>query len=953
MRDRGTGPGKSSTGPRELVLEPWGTDEISLVHVRLSRAPQRVRPPRDGCCRCRLAIMQDFATAPIDPAMEILGQTVAESKDVLQTLPPPPAFHLLVDGLTIAVPPPRRALPLPFAISLSQWMSKSNAADDGQKTIIRDVSLRCDNGEMMAIIGGSGSGKTTLLHALVGRLANLPVTSGSVKYEPAHMNLGPGAATALSARKMKDRVGFVRQHDHLLAHLTVRETLECAAALRLPASISAETRRLVVEQTIQELGLRDAADTVVGGALRKGISGGERRRLSIGCALVTLPSILALDEPTTGLDAFTAFALLQTLSDLARRGRTVLLSLHQPRSDAFALFDRLVVLCRGDVVYAGRREKCLAWFEGMGVGGPEARAREEDGECVEKQSAEEAGVAVGGVNPLDWLIDVCSIDPKDDGSARRVERLVRGWKEHGSDIANERAPKAAEQPEIVRTLSAPGQDEMLLYAGSTQDEGEGEVAKRLKRPGMWRQTVVLTHRSIKGVTRDYAQLLGFVCQSVGIAVLLGITFLRLEESPSDIQSLKTLSYQHAPCYFYLSLIYAIYKFCETDLVVFDREREDHLYQVFPWLFAEYIANLPLHAASSGLFALILYFLTNMRTEDLARNLFIFIGECVLVQLGTVGFALLAASLQRTYAQASLMANGLSIFFLLNAGYLLLRPPVYVSWVKWISVYYYGFRAVAISQFRGRSFACPGVTGVARNQCDGNQVLVGLLIPSDHVVGYYFTGLAGLAIAFPVLAGIILSVYKPGGVQYAGRIDSSDRGKESTVTSDMDISRQRIEVEVRDLGFTWTKTSLLTRNQTEKQILRGVSAVFPSGKVTAILGPSGAGKSTLLQLLASRRLNPGFGAEFSTQGEVLFNGQLVDRASRSQVAFVEQEDDYHLPALTVRETLRYAAILRLPRNMSRKHKIARAEEVMKMLGLDLCADNLVGGELLKVNWKDMV
>ncbi|KAG9091361.1 hypothetical protein FS749_016600 [Ceratobasidium sp. UAMH 11750] len=232
------------------------------------------------------------------------------------------------------------------------------------------------------------------------------------------------------------------------------------------------------------------------------------------------------------------------------------------------------------------------------------------------------------------------------------------------------------------------------------------------------------------------------------------------------------------------------------------------------------------------------------------------------------------------------------------------------------------------------------------QCDRNQVLVGSLIPSDHVVGYYFAGLVGLAIAFPVLAGIILSVYIPGGVQYAGRVDSSDRGKESTVTSDVDISRQHIEVKVRHLGFRWTKTSLLTRGRTDKQIVRGVSAVFPSGKVTAILRPSGAGKSTFLQLLASRRLNPGFGAEFSTQGEVLFNGQPVDRPSRSQVAFVEQEDDYHLPTLTVRETLRYAAILRLPRNMSRKYKIARAEEVMKMLRLDLCADNLVGGELLK-------
>ncbi|KAG9083851.1 hypothetical protein FRC07_013804, partial [Ceratobasidium sp. 392] len=266
-----------------------------------------------------------------------------------------------------------------------------------------------------------------------------------------------------------------------------------------------------------------------------------------------------------------------------------------------------------------------------------------------------------------------------DGSARRVERLVQGWKDHGTEIANERAPNLVKTPEIARTVSAPKQDEMLLYAELVQED-EVEKERRLKRPGMWRQTVVLTNRSMKGVTRDYAQIFGFACQSIGIAVLLGITFLRLGESPSDIQSLKTLSYQHAPCYFYLSLIYAIYKFCETDLIIFDREREDHLYQVFPWLFSEYIANLPLHALSSGLFALILYFLTNMRTEDLARNLFIFIGECVLVQLGTVGFALLAASLQRTYAQASLMANGLSIFFLLNAGYLLLRPPVYVSWI---------------------------------------------------------------------------------------------------------------------------------------------------------------------------------------------------------------------------------------------------------------------------------
>lgn len=300
-----------------------------------------------------------------------------------------------------------------------------------------------------------------------------------------------------------------------------------------------------MEQTIQELGLRDAADTIVGGILRKvhpslfsanlvlrlfvtrqqGISGGERRRLSIALTLVTLPSILALDEPTTGLDAFTAFSLLQTLSSLARRGRTVVLSLHQPRSDAFALFDRLVVMCRGDVVYAGRREKCLNWFGGMGCRSPEGRS---DHEIDEEKDVKEvdmdedlvetkkAGTAAISVNPLDWLIDICSVDPRDDTSAQRVERLVRGWKEGGSDIANERKParlsthlQSSTQPLspvqpaegggggiLERVDSVAPNDQMLLYAASV-GEDEGKQAQPFKRPGWFRQTVVLTSRYVR------------------------------------------------------------------------------------------------------------------------------------------------------------------------------------------------------------------------------------------------------------------------------------------------------------------------------------------------------------------------------------------------------------------------------------------------------------------------
>ncbi len=135
----------------------------------------------------------------------------------------------------------------------------------------------------------------------------------------------------------------------------------------------------------------------------------------------------------------------------------------------------------------------------------------------------------------------------------------------------------------------------------------------------------------------------------------------------------------------------------------------------------------------------------------------------------------------------------------------------------------------------------------------------------------------------------------------------------------------------------------------------------AGEVSAILGPSGAGKvsglpptgiglttlkSTLLQLLANRPLPAGALAHFSRSGQIFYAGQPASSASRSNVAFVEQDDDWHLPSLTVRETLRYAAVLRLPETLSRRRKVARAETVLLMLGLKDCADLPVGGALLK-------
>lgn len=165
-------------------------------------------------------------------------------------------------------------------------------------------------------------------------------------------------------------------------------------------------------------------------------------------------------------------------------------------------------------------------------------------------------------------------------------------------------------------------------------------------------------------------------------------------------------------------------------------------------------------------------------------------------------------------------------------------------------------------------------------------------------------------------------------------------------TDSKLTRDRIDVELRNVSLAWERRGHGVVKSLKKVILDDTSMVFPAGEVSAILGPSGAGKSTLLQLIAGRKLRAGAMAGFYRQGEILFAGSPPTSTTMSNVAFVEQEDDWHLPNLTVRETLRYAAILRLPDKLPRSQKIARAETVLRMLGLKDCADLPVGGPLIK-------
>lgn len=187
---------------------------------------------------------------------------------------------------------------------------------------------------------------------------------------------------------MKRRTGFVMQDDVLFQHLTVKETLVYAAYLRLPRSEFTKAAKVQrAEDVLTELGLQKCKDTVIGGPFVRGISGGERKRVSIGHEMLTDPSLLLLDEPTSGLDSTIALKIIHTLQDLAKGGRTVITTIHQPSSIIFHTFTKLLLLSEGHTLYYGLGSEAMNYFQSVGC---------------------EPSFAT---NPADFLLDLASGQP--------------------------------------------------------------------------------------------------------------------------------------------------------------------------------------------------------------------------------------------------------------------------------------------------------------------------------------------------------------------------------------------------------------------------------------------------------------------------------------------------------------------------------------------------------------
>ena len=258
------------------------------------------------------------------------------------------------------------------------------------KRVIHGCTTSFLPGTVSALMGPSGSGKTSLLTVIAGFVDQSHV-SGNL--------LVNGERTQVRKRL----VGIVFQDDMMLPALTAFETVKFAADLRMPRRCSDAERTEACDAILNELGLAHVRDQLVGGAARRGVSGGERKRLAVGVELVTRPALLLMDEPTSGLDAAAALSLMRTLRTLASRGQTVVAAIHQPRTTVFDSFDHLVLMSKGHALYDGAPDGCVGHLESLGLG----------------------LTLPPRTNPADWLMDVIAAD---ESLGEDTRKLPEGWK---------------------------------------------------------------------------------------------------------------------------------------------------------------------------------------------------------------------------------------------------------------------------------------------------------------------------------------------------------------------------------------------------------------------------------------------------------------------------------------------------------------------------------------------
>lgn len=525
-----------------------------------------------------------------------------------------------------------------------------------EKTILNGVTGIVCPGEMLAMLGPSGSGKTTLLTALGGRLSGK--LSGKITY-----NSQPFSGA------IKRRTGFVAQDDVLYPHLTVTETLLFTALLRLPQSLSREEKERHVEHVIAELGLNKCRNSMIGGPLFRGISGGEKKRVSIGQEMLINPSLLLLDEPTSGLDSTTALRILTTVKRLADGGRTVITTIHQPSSRLYHMFDKVVLLSEGCPIYYGPASTALEYFSSVGFStsitinpadllldlangiGPDSKHATEQGDNSEqeKKSVREALISAYDKNIYTRLkTELCSSDTNNYSYTKDVSTINGAKSEHWC-------------------TSWGYQFKVLLLRGLK--ERRYETFNKLR-----------------------------IFQVVSVAFLAGL--LWWHTPTSHIEDRIAMVFFFAVFWGFYPLYNAVFTFPQERRMLI-KERSSGMYRLSSYFLAKTVGDLPLELALPTAFTFILYWMGGLKANPATFILSLLVVLYSVLVSQSLGLAY--GAMLMDVKQATTLASVTTLVFLIAGGYYIQQIPPFIVWLKYLSYSYYCYKLLLGVQYNDNDY----------------------------------------------------------------------------------------------------------------------------------------------------------------------------------------------------------------------------------------------------------
>nr|XP_016446870.1 PREDICTED: ABC transporter G family member 11-like isoform X1 [Nicotiana tabacum] len=529
------------------------------------------------------------------------------------------------------------------------WVTVSTRKS-GRKAILQGLTGYARPSELLAVMGPSGCGKSTFLDALAGRLDFSTRQSGDILINGHKQKLSYGTSA------------YLTQDETLLATLTVKEAVYYSAQLQLPDSMTKSEKIQIAEQTIKEMGLQDAMNTRIGGWGNKGISGGEKRRLSICMEILTRPKLLFLDEPTSGLDSAASYYVMSGISR-QKEGRTIIASIHQPSAEVFNLFHSLCLLSSGRIVYFGPASAAIQFFARNGFPCPTLQ------------------------NPSDHFLKTINKDFDEDieqGSAGRIPT------EEVIDLLVNSYKSSEEYHEVQNQVAE------ICQQG-------GEILEKRSHANFTTQSLVLTRRSSVNMFRDLGYYWMRFATYVAIALGLGSIYYDLGSNYRSIEE-RGLMVAFVVSFMTFMTVGGFPSFVE-DMKVFQRENLNGHYGCCTFVIGNTLSSIPYLLLISFVPGAIAYLLSGFQN---GFGHFIYFALVLFTSMMIVESLMMnVAAIVPNFLMGIVAGAGIQGLQILSGGYFQLPSelpnPIWKYPLYYMSFHKYAYQGMFKNEFEGLKF----------------------------------------------------------------------------------------------------------------------------------------------------------------------------------------------------------------------------------------------------------